>query len=92
MESAQNIIIFTTNKSDLPIMEQKMHLAHIKQEKTTYKSEERKVLYHLEAPHSMLIVSKRFSANRFASSKLLGLVLDKNKCNGFWTTQPNQEI
>lgn len=37
---------------------------------------------YLEAPNSTLIVSKRFSAKSFALSRLFGLLLDKNKCNG----------
>ena len=37
---------------------------------------------YLEAPHSTLIVSKRFSAKRVASSRLVALLLDKNRCKG----------
>lgn len=38
--------------------------------------------HYLEAPHSALIVSKRFSARSFARSRPIGSLLDNNKCSG----------
>lgn len=42
----------------------------------------------LEAPNSTLIVSIRFSAKRFASSMLFGLLPDNNRCSGSCASSP----